>query len=409
MTPPHHTVTVAGSGPAAWAVTAELIGRGVDVLLVSPAPDEPWKPTYGCWADDLVRAGLHDPSFGRRFDRVAVTGHRRHRLDRPYVVIDNEAVRSELRRRAADGGAPIDVRAATVSRIRGTGRSIDVTLGDGTVVTTRAVIDATGAEPAILAGPPTRRTLPVQAAYGVVARFDRPPASPGEFTMMDWSPVRGAAPQDPSFLYAFELGDGWWLAEETSLARSPSLSQGELRRRLTTRLAAAGAAVGERRAVEEVAIPMGVPVPAAQLAMGFGAAGGLVHPATGYSVGASLATAPLLAEVIATEREMGATPAALAAAGWSALWPSDRRRARALHEYGLDVLLRLDAPSTATFFDAFFELPPDLWSAYLDPRVELGRLVDVMQTMFGAVPWRLRATLATGDPRRLLSAFLRRS
>ncbi len=404
MIVPVAPVTVAGGGPAAWAVAAELAARGIEVVVANPAPGAPWPATYGCWVDDVEHAGLDPDAVGRRFDRVTAIGTRPHSVGRPYLVIDNQALADGLRRRAANA----TLLATGVRRVRDLGSAVEVTASDGSTFLTSVVIDATGSEPALVTRHATRRPVPVQAAFGLVARFDRPPGEPGSFTLMDWRPAPGSDPATPSFLYTFELGDGWWLAEETSLARAPSLSLGELRRRLERRLESTGSVVLEQRAHEEVAIPMGHPVPPAQLPVGFGAAGGLVHPATGYSLGGTLRAAPVLADAVAEAIAAGSSPATTAAACWSALWPADRRRARALQEYGLDVLLRLDAPTTAAFFDAFFELPPDLVRAYLDPRPEVADVVRVMRTLFAAAPWRLRSALVTGDPRRLASAFVRR-
>ena len=39
------------------------------------------------------------------------------------------------------------------------------------------------------------------------------------------------------------------------------------------------------------------------------------------------------------------------------MWPRPLRRSRRLHDYGLEVLLRLGPTELAGFFDAFFDLP----------------------------------------------------
>ena len=49
------------------------------------------------------------------------------------------------------------------------------------------------------------------------------------------------------------------------------------------------------------------------------------------------------------------------------------RRTRRLHDYGLEVLLRLDGAELATFFDAFFDLPEDVWAPYLRVDAIAGR------------------------------------
>lgn len=398
-------VAVVGAGPAAWAVAAELAARGIDTVLAAPAPDAPWHPTYGCWADELDAAGLTEVA-GRSFDRVTVAGGRVHDLAATYAVVDNARLHRRLRKRCA----AVAVVAAGARRVADAGGRLELELTDGSTVAALAVIDATGHEPALVVRPLTRRPVPVQAAHGIVARFTRPPAEPGACTLMDWRPAPATGTGDPTFLYAFPLddddADGWWLVEETSLARSPSMSLGELERRLHRRLVAAGAEPVEVRAVERVAIPMGHPVPRPQAVLATGGAASLVHPATGYSLVASLQAAPRLAEAVAATLP-GGRPAVIAAAGWDAVWPAERRRVRALQDYGLGVLLRLDAPGVAAFFDAFFELPTAQWRAYLDPGARLVAVTAVMRELFLEAPWALRARLATGDPRRLLAALIR--
>ena len=78
-----------------------------------------------------------------------------------------------------------------------------------------------------------------------------------------------------------------------------------------------------------------------------------------------------------------------------------RRRVRALHDYGLDVLLRLDQTSTADFFDAFFAQPVERWEPYLRVDAELGDVASLMAALFRAAPWPLRRRLVRGDPRLL--------
>jgi lycopene beta-cyclase len=166
-----------------------------------------------------------------------------------------------------------------------------------------------------------------------------------------------------------------------------------LRRRLELRLGRDGAAVVEGASrVEEVRIPMGSPPRRGHRNLvPFGAAAGFVHPATGYSVAASLRAAPRVAQAIAAGSDVGA-----------AVWPRHHLRARALHDYGLGALLRLDARDTAAFFDAFFELPRQCWTDYLRVDTTPRAVVGVMGRVFRRAPWRVRARLMAGDPRPVL-------
>ena len=161
-------------------------------------------------------------------------------------------------------------------------------LQDGSALGARMLIDASGATSRLVkgGGPPAA----FQSAFGLVARFDEPPIPPGTCTLMDWSPSPADDDEalDPTFLYAMDLGGDRFLVEETSLARRRPLDTTELSTRLQARLAAAGASPVEVLSEEVVLIPMGGPVPPPQPVIATGAAAGLIHPATGYSVIAGL-------------------------------------------------------------------------------------------------------------------------
>jgi lycopene beta-cyclase len=81
------------------------------------------------------------------------------------------------------------------------------------------------------------------------------------------------------------------------------------------------------------------------------------------------------------------------------------RRSRRLHDFGLDVLLGMDAREIRSFFQTFFELPTDRWASYLridTPPLELAR---VMTSMFTQADWSLRRQLVTGNPRSLFAVL----
>ncbi len=139
----------------------------------------------------------------------------------------------------------------------------------------------------------------------------------------------------------------------------------------------------------------------------FGAAAGMIHPATGYSVASSLRAAERVA-VAARERLVRpgpVDPSADAAVVADAVWPRHLRRTRRLHDFGLDVLLGMDAAEIRAFFQAFFDLPPERWAPYLridTPPTELAR---IMTAVFRQADWSLRRQLLTGNPRLLVAAL----
>jgi lycopene epsilon-cyclase len=186
----------------------------------------------------------------------------------------------------------------------------------------------------------------------------------------------------PSFLYAMPLGRDRIFVEETVLVSRPAADVRALAARLSRRLHRMG--IHRRRVLEEeqVCIRMGGALPrVGQRLLGFGAAAGLVHPATGYSLTRSLRHAPELAAAIASGLdEGGAVGASLR--GWQALWPTGRSRTNELYQFGMDVLCRLDLDQTGRFFDAFFQLPEAQWSGFLDATLPPSGVARAMAGLF---------------------------
>jgi hypothetical protein len=87
------------------------------------------------------------------------------------------------------------------------------------------------------------------------------------------------------------------------------------------------------------------------------------------------------------------------------MWPDSRRRARALQEYGLDVMLGMDRGDLQRFFDHFFTLSQDAQRAYLGPAAGGAKIARLMSRLWLGSPNALRLALAKGDPRRLLRAL----
>lgn len=416
-------VLVVGAGPAGHAAAAACAQQGLQVTLLAIDPTADWSQTYGAWHDELEAVGLTEV-IGRRWSDTWVrTGATpRHALDRTYCLIDNARLRARLWQTAhAAGATQVVGRAVAVERDRG--RAVIAT-ADGARYGARVVVDATGHPSALRRD--RRQGLAYQTAYGVVASFDRPPIPEGSMCLMDFDATAFDDPEPPTFLYAMDLGDDQFLVEETCLARRPGLPLGLLAQRLRRRLEARGCPPRDVRSTEQVAFAMDAPLPDGGRCgvTSFGAAGGLVHPATGYQVATALRRAPALAAALRTALDTpGATPERAAAAGTAAVWPPTLRRRHALYRIGLEVLLRLDVNATQRFFDAFFSLPPAAWRGYVSwtsPPVELEatmlRLMvglpaqdraDVLRAAAGppALRWALTAT--TGWPRLRASRDVR--
>lgn len=131
-------------------------------------------------------------------------------------------------------------------------------------------------------------------------------------------------------------------------------------------------------------------------AIAFGAAAGLVHPATGYLLGHTLRIADEVAVALA------ATPAGAGQGATGeryrvahrAIWSTDRQRVWALYQFGLEVLLQLDTDGLQAFFDRFFALPADDWADFLSARASAPGLARTMLTFFEAAPFPLQRRLA---------------
>ena len=122
---------------------------------------------------------------------------------------------------------------------------------------------------------------------------------------------------------------------------------------------------------------------------------------TGYSVSGSLRAAPRVADAVAQALSEGRRGSALVSHAWQAVWPTDLVRTRALHDYGLAALRRLDASSIATFFDAFFAMHESDWSDYLRIDTPAQRVAGIMTRFFAVMPARTRLRVMSTSPRAL--------
>lgn len=383
-------VAVIGDGPAGTALAAEATALGVDAVLVGES--HPWTATYGVWADEVhetsLWGALGDSMFTSVDDDVVAFGAHRHQLGRRYGIVDNAVARAHLR----DG---VRVCHGRVHRVH-PGPGATEVHGDFGVLSARWVVDATGAGSALL-GPVRRSASAWQTAVGVV--LDQIPAGAlidaDQTVLMDFRRVDGPEAPVPTFCYVVRVADGW-LVEETVLSASVMVGADVLRARLINRLGGDPEIVESARRTEHVSIPMDAPGAIAPTrASVFGAAAGYVHPATGFSVGASLRAAPRVAVAIAAAIDGGPDPT-------GAVWTRSMRATRRLHRYGAAVLAGLDDEQTRAFFDVFFDRPAHRWAPYLQLDAQPGAVMSTMAAMFAAAPWSLRRSMVAVDPRRAL-------
>lgn len=357
---------IAGLGPAGRALAFRAAAAGLRVTAVDPHPDRAWTATYAAWADELP-GWLPAAAVATHIDALAARTVREHRIDRPYRVLDSAALQSTL---SLDDVRVVVARAVEVNRD-------DVVLADGKRLTGRCSVDARGLA--------ATRDRAQQTAFGLVVEAGAAAAAldghDGWF--MDWRRDNGTGAGDAaSFLYAVPVGPDRVLLEETCLVGRPALALPELERRLRTRLAARGVSLSGTEPVERVRFAVeggdrhrGRPV-------GYGARGGLMHPATGYAVATSLSTADPIVAALAAGR-----------APDRVLWGPGARTVAALRSQGLKVLLGLGDTDPAEFFAAFFDLPVERQRAYLSGRADPTGVAAAMWSLFGAVSPALRRTI----------------
>ncbi|MGL4177049.1 MAG: lycopene cyclase family protein [Dermatophilaceae bacterium] len=390
MSTARHDVLVVGGGPAGRALAGACARAGLSTALVDPHPDRPFTATYGCWADELP-AGLPSSVVAARARGRAI-GHRIHELGWEYAVFDVPALRAHL-----DAGlGPVDVHAARAAGRVGPGR---VALDGGGELAASVVVDAAGRWQALGAGVGAglgagdrRRIAAEQTAFGVVvsARAAEAVVPQGDALFMDWRAHHGEGGW-PTFLYGIPLCDDRVLLEETSLARRPGLPVAVLRRRLRARLERHGIRVPDDAPTETVRFPVDRPRHDTDGVVGFGAAAPLVHPATGFSIGAALGLAQPVADAVATH--LGAGPAAAVAAAQRVVWSPPARVVHGLRRIGLEAMLRMPPAEVPGFFDVFFALPERQRWAYLTGRADLTGTTRTMAGLFASSDWRLRRRL----------------
>ncbi len=388
-------VLVVGGGPAGRALAAATAQRGLRTVLLDPAPDAPWRVTYGCWAAELPATLPTSVVAARAHGRaIALT---EHRLGWDYAVLDVPALRAHLDGELDRSGAQVQA-----GRVTGNAGPGAVELADGRVLRAAVVVDAGGrrqplrrpprGRPSQGRAPVPRRPAAEQTAAGVVvdAATAAPLLAPGEALFMDWRPDHGE-PGWPTFLYGVPLGGGAVLLEETSLARRPGLPVPLLRRRLRARLARHGIVVPAGAATETVRFPVDSPRHRTPGVLGFGAAAPLVHPASGFSVATALRLAPAVAYAIA-ERLPGGPARALGAAA-AVVWPTGAGAVHRFRRIGLEALLRMPPAEVPAFFEVFLGLPARHRWAYLTGRADLPGTAATMRALFARADWRLRTRL----------------
>ncbi|MCX5957112.1 MAG: lycopene cyclase family protein, partial [Cyanobacteria bacterium] len=177
-------VLVIGSGPAALAIAAELVARGLRLeALALDDPAAPWPNTYGIWGPEADRAGLGHLLAHRWSDTVSWFGPEptRHGID--YGLFDKRGLQQHWLELLA--AAPVVWHRGRAVAIEHRPAHSVVSMAGGDHIAARLVVDASGHDP-VFVQRPEGEPIAGQAAYGIVGRFSAAPVDPDQFVLMDF-------------------------------------------------------------------------------------------------------------------------------------------------------------------------------------------------------------------------------
>lgn len=387
---------IVGAGPAALLLADACIERGVAVGLLAPDLREPWSRNYGLWLDDAVALGI-DGYLAHRWPRTELrfaSGSKQ--LERGYALFDHRRVQLDVLARCEAAGARLQP--GRLAALEHDDEGVVLHTQAGERLRGRLVVDASGRNSTWIAR--ERGPAPAhQVAWGELWQVDAA-LELDCMTFMDWSST--GAEQDqlpPTFLYAMPLAADRLFVEETvltaRLAHAPEHDFAALQRRLHDRLDRLGIRrVGTPIEVERCIIGMGGPLPRGdQRTLAFGAAAGMVHPATGYMLTNVLRRRARVAEAIAEQLRAWVGPGRPSQAIWQAIWSADERRAWRLYGFGMEVLAQLDRPGIERFFREFFELPEPRWRGFVSATAPTTELMSTMLRFFASAPRDIRRRL----------------
>mmetsp|Transcript_1612 Transcript_1612/g.3697 ORF Transcript_1612/g.3697 Transcript_1612/m.3697 type:complete len:1215 (-) Transcript_1612:111-3755(-) len=380
-------VLVAGVGPAGLALAGELAKRGVNVGLVGP--DTPFTNNYGVWVDEFEELGLEHTLIDKYDNTLVVIDPKKgpEPVGRAYGRVGRAELRAELLKRCKTGPGKVEYYPGMVDRVvenKATGLS-GIHVSDGTQIRAKMVTMSTGHNRDVLKYDEGDHPL-WQTAYGIEINMTDHPWDPTKAVFMDLSQSDNDDSKDivrvPSFLYVLPSKDSVFI-EETCLISKIQVPFDELKRRLYRRLQNLNIEVPMESIIEEEAswIPLGGPLPEVpQPVLGFGAAAGLVHPASGYSIVNSLARAGPIAEKII--EGITNSDGHRADEAWSLMWSAEQRRKMAFYQFGAEMIAKMPLPLLQEFMRTFYKLPAPFWKGFLSHRLDSPMLIPFAISMF---------------------------
>jgi lycopene cyclase-like protein len=367
--------------------------------------DSPWPNQYGVWIDEWNQTRFADYLTHRWDDSRFLLNRRSIELGRAYGRVDRPRMREQLLSEfEAHNVTCMQAEADRISIDDGV-RQLHTSVGES--VSARIIVDACGTRPLGL-DVDADSEIAWQTAWGERLRVRRAPQELREaFLFMDYRipPVDSEDWRDlPTFLYSMPFDEDEIFVEETTLAQRPEVPLDVLRQRLHTRLEWLGVEIEETLEVERCRIPMNLPIPEpVDSHIRWGAAAGLIHPASGYMISTMVRRTPKLADAIAEEIANSRSLDERAMRRLrNTVWPPSLRKARDLFTFGLEEVLTMNHQQLGTFFTNFFELPEDLWHSYLDGAAGHREVTAAMFRLFLKSPGDIQARLVKAGFRRPL-------
>jgi len=460
---------VIGAGPAGLAIAFEVAKKGLSVGVV--APDAPFVNNYGVWLDEFRAIGLEHTLLHKYEDTLVwyddSDPESGRSLGRPYGQVCRRRVREHLLSECKKAGVKFlpgivdrvqhfssdeQSKKTKPSEIRGrflkTDPSSRGNYGEGSTdvdlngvanddfekdfqLFSDLVICSTGHNREMLRyenGPPPGW----QTAYGIEVTIPNHPWDPKKAVFMDFrqadpelKDMRNKRGGDdgswrvPSFLYVLPVDENTVFVEETCLVARVQVPFDELKRRLYRRLTRMGIEIDQVNIIEEEAswIPLGgTPPVSPQRTLAYGAAAGMVNPASGYSITKSLGNAPILAEAIYNGFQKAKQTndyTIIAEEAWDKIWGYERRRQIGFYQFGMEMLISLRIEQMRNFFSTFFGLPIYFNRGFLASKLNSMELLQFAMMMFFKGNNDLRGLLLAhlvtegGSGKRLFTSYAR--
>ena len=392
-----YQIVIAGSGPAALSLAEKTAGKGLSTLVVSPSIGKCWIPNYGSWFDDIEELGISLCIEETWRSPMVFVDKQAFELPFRYAKISTIQLQTLFEHRCSRNG--VQFLCKKVNSVLHQSNSSTVSLSDGQQIHCDIFVDATGTGD-FLIRESSRAVRGYQSAYGVLLEVEENPWERGEMSLMDFRiPKRCSQEQrqvflsSPTFLYALPLGKKLIFLEETSLVSKIPLSFDDLKQRLHIRMSSMGIEPVRILEEEKCLIPMGGPRPSVQQRiLGFGAASGLVHPATGYQLAYAISICDLVADALYIGLKEGKVEEAVRLA-WLQIWPDERRRCWDMYQFGMELLCSMSTVETHDFFRTFFSIPSESWKLFLSGKGNPAQVSKAMAQVFMKAPFSIQKRL----------------